>query len=522
VTIEEVPVSALRASLDSGEFTIRELVQACLDRIEAMDKVGPCLNAVIEINPDALVIADALDAELAAGTIRGPLHGIPILLKDNIATADGMENTAGSLALVGAKPTRDAFITTRLRDAGAVILGKTNLSEWANIRSGKSTSGWSGRGGQTVNPYALDRSPYGSSSGSGVAVAASYVPLAVGTETNGSIVAPATASGIVGLKPTIGLVSRSGIIPISHSQDSAGPMARSVWDAALLLNALTAVDPEDPAHAVESAVGSSGTPQPGFPAHPDGGFRSIDYTANLDADALRGARIGVVHDAGSFSPATNSIFTEALARLKAAGAEFMEPVEIAGRKEVESNQASFELMMRELRHGLAGYLREYTDPAFPIRTIEDIIAFNKDHADEELRYFDQGLFEYSATTGSLDDSAYQEQVGALQHQARMGIDTAFDAHQLDAVISPTGWPAAKLDLVNGDHQLGGSSTLSAVAGYPILTVPAGYHFGLPTGISFIGRAWSEATLLRLAYAFEQVASPRRPPRYLPGSVIPAE
>jgi amidase len=529
VAIEEVPVSALREALDAGEFSIRELVQACLDRIDAFDQRGPNLNAVIELNGNALTLADELDAELAAGNSRGMLHGIPVLIKDNIATADGMENTAGSLALVGAKPTKDAFIVTRLRDAGAVILGKTNLSEWANIRSFWSTSGWSGRGGQTVNPYVLDRNASGSSTGSAVAVAASYVPIAVGTETNGSIVSPASHCGIVGLKPTVGLVSRSGIIPISHSQDSAGPMGRTVMCVATLLNALAAPDPADPAQAESAATPVAGAtpatpgdaaPPPGYPAKPEGGVPTIDYVAQLMDDGLQGARIGVLRGAAGFSPASDRVFAEAIAVLTGAGAEVIDPVEIPTREEVESSPDGLEVLLWELKPGLAAYLEEYTDPAFPIRTLEDIIRFNNEHADVELRYFDQSLFDLAAAKSDLSDEAYLAAAGTLQHLARTGIDAVMDEHQLDAIIAPANGPATKIDLINGDHWLGGTSTMTAVAGYPILTVNAGYHFGLPVGVNFMGKAWSEATLLRLGHAFEQAAQTRQPPQYVPGSVIP--
>jgi amidase len=526
VAIEEVPISEMREALDAGTYTVRELIQACLDRIDAFDQRGPTLNAIIELNPNALTLADELDAELAAGNSRGQLHGIPMLIKDNIATADGMENTAGSLALVGAKPTQDAFIVTRLREAGAVILGKTNLSEWANIRSFWSTSGWSGRGGQTVNPYVLDRNASGSSTGSAVAVAASYVPIAVGTETNGSIVSPASHTGIVGLKPTVGLVSRAGIIPISHSQDSAGPMARSVMCVATLLNALAAPDPADPAQAADasttatpsaSPVADDAPPRPGYPAKPEGGVPTVDYVAELMGDGLQGARIGVLRGAAGFSPASD----QALSVLAEAGAELIDPVEISTREEVESSPNGLEVLLWELKPGLAGYIEQYTDPAFPIRTLEDIIRFNNEHADVELRYFDQSLFDLSAAKTDLTDEVYLTAAGTLQQLARTGIDTLMDEQQLDAIIAPANGPATKIDLVNGDHWLGGTSTMTAVAGYPILTVNAGYHFGLPVGVNFMGRAWSEATLLRLGHAFEQASGSRQAPQYLPGSVIPA-
>lgn len=516
--IVEQSVSQLRIALGARTCTIRDLTQACLDRIDALDKQGPTLNAVIERNQHALNIADQLDTELAAGSSRGPLHGIPILLKDNIATTDGMENTAGSLALVGAKPIRDAFIVTRLIAAGAVILGKTNLSEWANIRSTSSTSGWSGRGGQTVNPYRTDRNPSGSSSGSGVAVAASYAPLAVGTETNGSIVSPASACGVVGLKPTIGLVSRSGIIPISHSQDTAGPMTRSVLDAAILLNVLAADDPADPAVSTES--NGSIPPTPGFPRRPADGLTPVDYTATLVVDGLDGARIGILRGAMEFSKHADTMIESAIDVMRANGAHIIDPVEIADLSEIASNKAGLNIMLVEFKVGLAAYLETYTDAAFPIRTIDDIINFNIRHAAKELPYFGQELFELAAETHGLDDPDYIAGTGSLQQRARTGIDTVMDQFGLDAIIAPTGSPATKLDLINGNHHIGGTSTISAIAGYPILSLPGGYAHGMPIGLSFLGRAWSEAILLRLGHAFELAANLRQPPQFLPGSVIP--
>jgi amidase len=519
ISIEEVSVPELRAALDAGTLTVRELVQGCLDRVAAFDRQGPALHAVIELSPEALAIADRLDRERAAGDSRGPLHGIPVLLKDNIATADGMENTAGSLALVGAKPIRDAFVTTLLRDAGAVILGKTNLSEWANIRSSHSTSGWSGRGGQTRNPYQVDRNPSGSSSGSGVAVAASYVPLALGTETNGSIVSPSSANGIVGIKPTVGLVSRKGVIPISHSQDTAGPMARSVTDAAMLLTVLAAVDPADSAN--RPGTGTTGAPS--FPARPAHESVFVDYVSHLDADGLRGARIGVLRGTMGFNRWSDEVFAEALTVLAAAGAELVDPVEIPTRKAIESSSDTLELMLWELAPDVQAYFAEYVAPSFPIRTLADIVRFNNEHAAEELRYFGQDLFERALRKTPLNDPAYLDMAGTLQDMARAkGLDAALDDNRLDAIVAPTAAPANKLDHVHGDTRLGGTSTVAAVAGYPLITLPAGYRFGLPVGITFMGRAWSEGTLVRLAYAFEQAATPRRPPGYLLPGVLPPD
>jgi amidase len=521
IDIAEVSVSQLRQALDTRQITIRHLVQACFDRIASMDRQGPSLHAVIATNPDALAIADRLDTELANGTARGPLHGIPVLLKDNIA-ATGMPNTAGSLALIGADPLRDSFVATRLRDAGAVLLGKTNLSEWANIRSSHSTSGWSGVGGQTRNPYQIDRNPSGSSSGSGVAVAASYAPLAVGTETNGSIVMPATVNGVVGVKPTVGLVSRMGIIPISHSQDTAGPMARSVIDAAMLLQVLAAPDPADPAWRTRSAPSSNDVPQPSFPTPPDG-FPATDYVSQLDRDGLKGARIGVLRGVLGDYPHRDAVFEEALIVLRESGATLVDPVEIPARKALLANPDKLELMLWELGPGIRAYIEQFVDPSFPVRTLADVVRYNREHAETELRYFGQDLLEAALTKSPLDDPAYLRAAGTVQRMARaQGLDAALDAHRLDAIVAPTGGPANRIDLVTGDGDLGGTSTVAAVAGYPLVTVPAGYRFGLPVGITFMGRAWSEATLLRLAFAFEQATAPRRVPEYVPGSVIPPE
>lgn len=516
--IEEVSVGELRAGLDNGSHTVRELVQACLDRIKAVDRSGPHLRAVIEINPDALAIADELDAELADGRSRGLLHGIPVLLKDNIATADGMQTTAGSLALEGAVPRKDAFIAGRLREAGAVIVGKTNLSEWANIRSSFSSSGWSGRGGQTVNPYQLDRTPSGSSSGSAVAVAASLAPLAVGTETNGSISSPAGNCGIVGLKPTVGLVSRSGIIPISHYQDTAGPMARNVTDAAIMLNALAADDPDEPAQQLERPETA-----PCYPARPAGGLARVDYTESLVADGLRGARIGVLRSPLKESEAAQAVYSQALDALRQAGAELVDPVTLPSEKDMTDNRDIVDVMLWDLKTDLAAYLRDYVDGSFPIRELADVVAFNKVEADREMPWFTQDLLETSLENGSLDDPVYLAMVARVQRLGRdEGIDAVLNEHRLDALVAPTNAPAWRIDLVNGDHRIGGSSTPSAIAGYPILTVPAGYRAGLPVGLSFLGGAYSEPTLIKLAYSFEQATQARHAPTYAPPGVLPPE
>ncbi|HEV2066640.1 MAG TPA: amidase family protein [Thermomicrobiales bacterium] len=534
--VESMSVADLQAALGNGEMTVRQLVQACLDRIAELDGEGPALNAVIELNPGALAIADELDAELQAGTPRSPFHGIPVLIKDNIATADGMETTAGSLALVGLKPVEDSTVARLLREAGAVILGKTNLSEWANIRSFQSTSGWSGRGGQTLNPYQLDRNPSGSSSGSAAAVAAGYVPVSIGTETNGSIVSPAGHCGVVGIKPTVGLVSRFGVIPISHSQDTIGSMARSVADAAALLNVLAVQDEEDPAQggpsfqaaeAVNSAApATAAIPEDQFPVYPPkpaGGVPVIDYTAELDPSGLQGARIGVLRSAVGFSPLADKVFDDSLAALREAGAEVIDPVEMPSAAEISSTPDGLELLLWELKADLAAYFTRFLPPDSPIRSLADVIAFNNAHPEEEMPYFDQSLFLLAEAKTGLDDPEYIAAASRLQQLGRAnGIDAVLREYQLDAIVAPTNAPSTKIDLVNGDHFLGGSSTPAAIAGYPLITVPAGYRFGLPVGVTFMGTAYSEATLVRLAYAFEQRIAVWQPPEFVPGSVIPPE
>lgn len=509
--IEEVSLGELRASLDHGEFTVRTLVQACLDRIASMDRTGPALHAVIDVNAEALAIADDLDRELRDGRSRGLMHGIPVLLKDSIATTDGMQNTAGSLALDGALPRKEAFVTARLREAGAVILGKANMSEWANIRSSRSSSGWSARGGQALNPYQLDRTPSGSSSGSAVAVAASYAPVAIGTETNGSICSPAGACGIVGIKPTVGLVSRSGVIPISSLQDTTGPMTRTVADAAMVLNALAGDDPDDPAQR--------GDDNPLFPQRRD--RTPVDYTSALDPDGLRGARIGIWRTPLARSSATQVVFERALVAMREAGAILVDPVEICSLDEMTHDRNTLDLMLWRLGPDIAAYMREYTDPGFPVRNLGDVVAFNRKHRDREMPWFGQDILELGLEAESQDEAVYEALATKLHRLAREdGIDAVMREHGLDAIIAPANAPATPIDLVNGDHHIGGSSTPSAVAGYPIVTVPAGLYAGLPVGVNFLGGAFSEETLIRLAYGYEQASQARRPPTYAAPGVLP--
>ena len=493
--LDEVTVRELQQGLNSGQLTARALAERYLARVEAIDK--RTINSLIEVNPDALAIAEQLDHERKAKGPRGPLHGIPVLIKDNIGTRDRMTTTAGSLALQGSVPPRDAFVAQKLRDAGAVILGKTNLSEWANFRSTHSTSGWSGRGGQTNNPYALNRNPCGSSSGSGAAVSANLCAIAIGTETDGSIVCPANANGVVGIKPTVGLVSRAGIVPISHTQDTAGPMARTLADAAALLGALTGVDANDSATAASSGKAHS------------------DYTRFLDANGLRGARLGVVRKAFGFDPAVDRIMEVALAEMKRQGATLVDPADIPtwGKWHKQEN----EIMLYEFKADLNAYLAGL-GPQAPVHTLEEIIKFNAAHARQEMPYFGQELFVQAQAKGPLTSKEYLDALEQAQRLTRKeGIDAIMDQHHLDALVAPTGGPAWLTDLVDGDSFGGGSSSAAAVAGYPDITVPAGFIFGLPVGISFFGRAWSEPTLIRIAYAFEQATKVRKPPKFLPAA-----
>jgi amidase len=493
--LEETTVTDLQSAMTSGRFTAHAITEKYLARIEAVDKHGPAINSVIEVNPDALSIAKELDRERKQKHIRGPLHGIPVLIKDNIDTSDRMMTTAGSLALVGSKPPKDSMVAQKLREAGAVILGKTNLSEWANIRSNQSSSGWSGRGGQTKNPYVLDRNPCGSSSGSGAGVSANLCAIAIGTETDGSIVCPASANGVVGLKPTVGLVSRSGIIPISHSQDTAGPLCRTVRDAAILLGALTGVDEED--KATSQSRGKS----------------YADYTQFLIADGLRGARIGVVRGTFGFSGAVDALMGAALEVLKAQGAVLVDPAEIETRGKFDESEST--VFMYELKADLNAYLAKL-GPRAPVHTLQEIIEFNEKNREQEMPYFGQDLFLKSQLKGPLTSQEYLDALKKNHQLARTeGIDATMDKHKLDALIGPTGGPAWLTDLVAGDHFGGGSSSSAAVAGYPNISVPAGDIFGLPVGISFFGRPWSEPVLIRIAYAYEQASKLRKPPQFLP-------
>ena len=491
---DEVSVGELQEGMKTGKLTAKYITEKYLERIETLDKRGPSLRAVIEINPEAVMIAGSLDKERKAKGPRGPMHGIPVLIKDNIGTADRMTTTAGSLALAGSIPERDSSMARRLREAGAVILGKANLSEWANYRSSHSTSGWSARGGQCRNPYALDRNPSGSSSGSGVAVAANLCPVSIGTETDGSIVGPSTVNCIVGLKPTVGLVSRTGIIPIAHSQDTAGPMARTVADAAILLGALTGIDPGD--SATWESKGKSYS----------------DYTRFLDPKGLEGARIGVARKYFGFSEKVDRLINDSLEVMRSLGAVLIDPADIA--TEGKFGDSESEVMLFEFKADLNRYL-ESLGPGASVHSLQEIIEFNERNRDQEMPYFGQDIFIKAQAKGALTSPEYQK---ALEKNYRLsrteGIDALMDKYQLDAIVAPTGGPPSVTDLVNGDHFPGGSSSPAAVAGYPNINVPAGFIFGLPVGISFFGRAYSEPTLIRLAYAFEQATKVRRPPKFL--------
>jgi amidase len=492
---EEITIAELQAGMTASKYTARAIAEKYLTRIDQIDKNGPAINSVIEINPDALSIAESLDKERKDKGVRGPLHGIPVMIKDNLDTADRMMTTAGSLALVGSKPTKDSTVAQKLRDAGAVILAKTNLSEWANIRSGHSTSGWSGRGGQTKNPYALDRNPCGSSSGSGAGVSANLCAGAIGTETDGSIVCPSSSNGLVGIKPTVGLTSRTGIIPISHSQDGAGPMCRTVRDAATMLGAITGIDEEDRATL-------------------DSRERSYtDYTQFLKSDGLRGARIGVVRQRFGFHEGVDKVMESALDALKREGAILVDPanIETAGK----FGDSEFIVLLYELKADLNAYLARL-DPNAPVKTLKDIIDFNEKNREKEMPYFGQDTFIKAEEKGPLTSQEYLDALSKNHHLARKeGIDATMDKNNLDALIAPTGGPAWIVDHVNGDYFGGGSSAAAAVAGYPNITVPAGFISGLPVGISFFGRAWSEPVLIRLAFAFEQTTKIRKAPRFLP-------
>jgi len=490
--LEEVSIAELQAGMESGRWSAQDITRLYLDRIQQLDRAGPKLRAIIETNPDAMTLAAELDAERSEGNVRGPLHGIPIIVKDNIDTADGMTTTAGSWALEGSIAAQDSYVAERLKAAGAIILAKANLSEWANFRSTNSTSGWSGRGGQCGNPYAVDRNPCGSSSGSGASVSASFCAGAIGTETNGSVVCPASLTGVVGIKPTVGLVGRSGIIPIAHTQDTAGPMTRTVADGAAILGALVGIDPRD------DATGASE------------GRSHTDYLQFLDAGGLQGARIGVERSYFGVDDRVDALMEDAIAAMAAAGATIVDPALLVNRRRI--GRPATQVLLYEFKADLNAYLANL-GPEVAVHSLEEIIAFNKANADREMPFFGQERMEMAQEKGPLTDPEYLEALETARRLSRdEGIDALMDEHNLDAIISPTTRPAWKTDLVNGGLSSAGSSGSAAIAGYPSITVPNGYVQGLPVGILFFGRAWSEPTLLRIAYAYEQTTQHRTSPK----------
>jgi amidase len=494
--LHEATIDGLQEAMRTGRLTARRITELYLARIEAVNTRGPQLRGIIETNPDAVAIADQLDAERKAGKVRGPLHGIPIALKDNIDTHDRMTTTAGSLALEGSIPPQDSFVAQKLRAAGAVLLAKANMSEWAYWRGMKATSGWSARGGQCRNPYALDRNPCGSSSGSGTAASANLVALTIGTETGGSIMCPASINGVVGIKPTVGLWSRAGIIPISHSQDSAGPMARTVRDAAIALGAACGVDPRDGSTAASA------------------GKFHVDYTTFLDPAGLKGARLGVARSFQGFDDRVWKVFDDAVAALRAAGAEIVDPANLPQNADV-FQQLPTTVLNYEFKANINKYFQSL-GPTAPVKSLAGLIAFNEAHRDQELPFFGQERLVISEATSSLDAPEYRQALATIQRATRAeGIDALMDRHRLDAIIAPTMGPAWPTDHVLGDRLDGGSSAgPAAIAGYPDISVPMGFIAGLPVGISFFGRAWSEPTLLTIAYAYEQATKVRQAPKYL--------
>ena len=497
INVEEMGVAELQAAMTAGHLDAESLVQKYLARIQAIDRTGPTLRSVQEINPDAIPIARALDEERKAGRVRGPLHGIPILVKDNIATADKMETTAGALALVGARPREDSTIAQRLRQAGAVILGKASMSEWAYFKSTPGSSGWSARSGQARNPYVLNRTPCGSSSGSAIAVAASLVTVSIGTETDGSIICPAGVNGVVGIKPTVGLTSRAGVIPISATQDTIGPFGRTVADAAAVLGALAGVDARDPATQASAGKWQS------------------DYVKYLDLNGLRGARIGVPRDGYfGYSPKADAVVNQALEALRGGGAVIVDSVKIPNFDRAALTAAELIVLLYEFKAGVNAYLASVA-PGAQVRTLDDVIQFNKRNPRENLPFFGQELLERAQAKGDLTEAEYLEALEKCRRLAgKEGFDAVMDEQQLDAMIAPTTTPAWPVDLVNGDQFRGSSAKSAALVGYPLVSVPAGAAMGLPVGLTFMGRAWSEPTLIKLAYAFEQATKARRPPQYL--------
>jgi amidase len=490
--LEEITIRELQQGYKDGKYNVQEVVSAYLGRINEIDKNGPALNSIIVINPEALQIAEELDREFAEGKIKGPLFGIPVVLKDNIDTHDKMPNTAGATVLRNSFPETDSPVARKLREAGAVIIAKANLSEWANFRGTASTSGWSGVGGQTKNPYILDRNPCGSSSGSGVAVSANLCVLAIGTETDGSIVCPSNNNGIVGLKPTVGLISRTGIIPISFTQDTPGPMGRTVEDVAICLGALTGIDSAD-----SKTLASSGR------------FLT-DYSKSLKKDGLSGKRIGIIKDSGGFSDRVDSLMKQAIEFMESHGAEL---IEVEAPKSSEYNDAEFEVLLYEFKDGLNRYLKGLGDNV-PVKNLSELIEFNKSDS-IELRYFNQKIVEMADKKGDLSSPEYKKSLEKMLRATREnGIDKIMNENDLDALIAPTGSPAWKTDLILGDHFVGGSSSLAAISGYPAITVPMGFIHNLPVGITFFGRAWSEPQLIEIAYSYEQGTKHRKAPKYL--------
>lgn len=500
----EVTIAEIQARMAAGQLTALELVKQYKARIEAIDRNGPKINTVLQLNPDAEDIARSLDEERRKHGPRGPLHGIPLLIKDNIDTHDQMHTTAGSLALLGSTPPLDATVAKRLRDAGVVLLGKLNMSEWANFRSTNSSSGWSGRGGQCLNPYALDRTPCGSSSGSGAATAANLCAAALGTETDGSILCPSGINMVVGIKPTLGLTSRAGVIPISHNQDTIGPFGRTVADAATVLGSMVGVDPRDPATSASA------------------GKFFTDYRPFLDPNGLKGARIGVIRQVfAGFQDKVDAIYNQAIAAMKQAGAIIVDPADLPDAQEISTSPDETTVLLFDFKQDLNKYLAERGDPT--IHTLQDLIDFNNAHASQELPFFGQELFLQAQAINLNDPATIDAYQKALAHDHQLGreqgIDAVLQQFQLDALVAPTNPVPWKIDLLDGDHDLGASSTPTSLAGYPAINVPAGFSFGLPVGITFMGTAWSEPTLIKIASGFEAVTQARKPPKFIPASTV---